>query len=51
MLFRIDRTMYGLKEAGKLSNLRVVSLLSPFGFHETTTPRLSAMSLVISLLY
>ena len=30
--------MYGLKEAGKLSNLRVVSLLSSFGFHETTTP-------------
>jgi hypothetical protein len=30
--------MYGLKEAGKLCNLRVVSLLSSFGFHETTTP-------------
>ena len=30
--------MYGLKEAGKLSNLRVVSLLSSFGFYETTTP-------------
>jgi hypothetical protein len=30
--------MYGLKEAGKLSNLRLVSLLSSFGFHETFTP-------------
>jgi hypothetical protein len=30
--------MYGLKEAGKLSNLRVVSLLSSFGFYETTNP-------------
>ncbi len=30
--------MYGLKEAEKLSNLRLVSLLSTFGFHETSTP-------------
>jgi hypothetical protein len=31
--------MYGLKEAGKLFNLRLVSLLSSsFGFHETSTP-------------
>jgi hypothetical protein len=31
--------MYGLKEVGKLSNLRLVSLLfSSFGFHETSTP-------------
>jgi hypothetical protein len=33
----MDKTMYGLKEAGKLSNLRLVSLLSTFGFHETST--------------
>ncbi len=30
--------MYGLKEAGKLSNLRLVSLLSSVGFLETRTP-------------
>ena len=38
IVFRIDKTMYGLKEAGKLSNLRLVSLLSSFGFFETSTP-------------
>ena len=38
ILFRIDKTMYGLKEAGKLSNTRGVNLLSSFGFFETTTP-------------
>jgi hypothetical protein len=38
IVFRIDKTMYGLKEAGKLSNLRLVSLFSTFGFHEITTP-------------
>jgi hypothetical protein len=38
IVFRINKTMYGLKEAGKLSNLRLVSLLSTFGFYETTTP-------------
>jgi hypothetical protein len=38
ILFRIDKTMYGLKESGKLSNTRVVTLLSSFGFHETSTP-------------
>jgi hypothetical protein len=38
IVFRIDKTMYVLKEAGKLSNLRLVSLLSSFGFHETSTP-------------
>jgi hypothetical protein len=27
--------MYGLKEAGKLSNLRLVSLLQSFDFHRT----------------
>jgi hypothetical protein len=32
--------MYGLKEAGKLSIERVVTLLSLHGFHETSTPRL-----------
>jgi hypothetical protein len=37
-LFRIDKTMYGLKEAGQLSNRRLVSLLSSFGFIETSTP-------------
>jgi hypothetical protein len=37
IVFRIDKTMYGLEEAGKLSNLRLVSLLSSFGFHETST--------------
>ena len=30
--------MYGLKDAGKLSNMRLVSLLSASGFIETTTP-------------
>jgi hypothetical protein len=30
--------MYGLKEAGQLSNRRLVSLLSSFGFIETATP-------------
>jgi hypothetical protein len=30
--------MYGLKDAGKLSNLRLVSLLSESGFFETSTP-------------
>jgi hypothetical protein len=30
--------MYGLKEAGKLSNFRLVSLLSSAGFIETRTP-------------
>ena len=38
VIFRIDQTMYGLKDAGKLSNLRLVSLLSEFGFRETATP-------------
>jgi hypothetical protein len=38
IVFRIDQTMYGLKEAGKLSNLRLVSLLSAAGFIETRTP-------------
>jgi hypothetical protein len=38
VIFRIDQTMYGLKDAGKLSNLRLVSLLSASGFLETTTP-------------
>ena len=32
--------MYGLKEAGKLSNLRLVSLLQSFDFHQTLTPGL-----------
>jgi hypothetical protein len=32
--------MYGLKEAGKLSNLRLVSLLQAFDFFQTTTPGL-----------
>jgi hypothetical protein len=38
VFFRIEKTMYGLKEAGKLSNLRLVGLLASFGFFETTTP-------------
>ena len=38
VVFRIDQTMYGLKDAGKLSNLRLVSLLSQSGFVETSTP-------------
>ncbi len=38
VIFHIDQTMYGLKDAGKLSNLRLVSLLSASGFLETTTP-------------
>jgi hypothetical protein len=32
--------MYGLKEAGKLSNLRLVSLLQAFDFFQTNTPGL-----------
>jgi hypothetical protein len=40
ILFRIEKTMYGLKEAGKLSNLRLVSLLQTFQFHQTNTPGL-----------
>jgi hypothetical protein len=32
--------MYGLKEAGKLSNLRLVSLLQTFQFYQTKTPGL-----------
>jgi hypothetical protein len=38
VIFRIDQTMYGLKDAGKLSNLRLVSVLSAAGFRETSTP-------------
>ena len=38
VIFRIDQTMYGLKDAGKLSNLRLLSLLSQSGFLETRTP-------------
>ncbi len=38
VLFRMDKTLYGLKEAGELSNLRLVQLLSSFGFVETSTP-------------
>jgi hypothetical protein len=34
----VEPPWYGLKEAGKNSNLRLVSLLSTFGFYETTTP-------------
>jgi hypothetical protein len=30
--------MYGLEEAGKLSNERVVSLIKQHGFYETPTP-------------
>jgi hypothetical protein len=37
-LFRIDKTMYGLKESGRLSNIQLVSLLNTHGFFETTTP-------------
>jgi hypothetical protein len=40
IIFRIEKTMYGLKEAGKLSNLRLVSLLQSFAFHQTDTPGL-----------
>ncbi len=32
--------MYGLKEAGKMSNLRRVSLLQSFDFHQTKKPGL-----------
>jgi hypothetical protein len=38
VIFRIDQTMYGLRDAGKLSNLRLVSLLSASGFIEIATP-------------
>jgi hypothetical protein len=37
-LFRADKTIYGLKESGKLSNERLVSLLSQWGFVQTSTP-------------
>ena len=37
-LFRADKTIYGLKESGKLSNERLVSLLSQWGFIQTSTP-------------
>ena len=37
-LFRADKTIYGLKESGKLSNDRLVSLLTTYGFVETSTP-------------
>ncbi len=37
-LFRADKTLYGLKEAGKLSNERLVHLLARWGFVETSTP-------------
>jgi hypothetical protein len=38
VLFRMDKTLYGLKEAGKLSNLRLVQLLLSYDFVETSTP-------------
>jgi hypothetical protein len=38
LLFRIDKTMHGLKEAGKLSQLRLLSHFTSHGFHETFTP-------------
>jgi hypothetical protein len=38
LLFRIDKTMYGLKEAGKLSQFRLLSHLTAHGFRETSTP-------------
>jgi hypothetical protein len=38
VILRIDKTLYGLKEAGKLSNLRLVQLLSSYNFVETSTP-------------
>ncbi len=34
VIFRIDQTMYGLKDAGKLSNLRLVSLLSESAYEK-----------------
>jgi hypothetical protein len=37
-LFRADKTIYGLKEFGKLSNDRLVSHLATYGFVETSTP-------------
>ncbi len=39
-LFPADKTIYGLKESGKLSNERLVSLLSQWGFVQTSTPYL-----------
>ena len=38
VLFRADKTIYGLKESGKLSNNMLVPLLHKFGFVETPTP-------------
>ncbi len=38
LLFRIDKTMYGLKEAVKLSQDRLLSHFAPHGFHQTSTP-------------
>jgi hypothetical protein len=37
-LFRMDKTIYGLKESGKLSNECLVGLLSQWGFVQTSTP-------------
>ncbi len=37
-LFRANKTIYGLKESGKLFNERLVSLLSQWGFVQTSTP-------------
>ena len=36
--FRIDQTMYGLKESGQLSQRRLISLLLQSGFVESSTP-------------
>jgi hypothetical protein len=38
VILRIDKTLYGLKEAGKLSNIHLVQLLSSYDFVETSTP-------------
>jgi hypothetical protein len=38
IIFHADKTLYGVKEAGKLSNLQLVRLLLSFGFVETSTP-------------
>jgi hypothetical protein len=37
VILRIDKTLYGLKEAGKLSHLRLVQLLLSYDFVETST--------------
>ena len=40
IFFDIVKTMYGLPQAGLLSQLQLVSLLYEYGYHQTSTPML-----------